>query len=170
MKGQGFDQDFVRAGIRELVKAIDFLHTEVQCVHTGMWKHERGAWVSALKCKHDIHPGNLLLGLDDDSLFKKVEDNEISAPVERKELQDGTIYLSRLMKPYAGPFLLSDFVETLGNWGNFVPIPTNKTLEACDTKLEENTKFLAFIRRALTWDPEKRPTARELLRDPWLEE
>jgi serine/threonine protein kinase len=49
-----------------------------------------------------------------------------------------------------------------------VPIPTEKTLEAVETKLQDKTKLLKFIRRALTWDPEERPTAKELLQDPWL--
>ena len=49
-----------------------------------------------------------------------------------------------------------------------MPIPKEETLEAAETKLEDNTKFLRFVRRALTWDPDARPTARELLQDPWL--
>ncbi|KAI1820822.1 kinase-like domain-containing protein [Xylaria intraflava] len=243
MKGLGFDEDFVKGAVKELLKAVDFLHTEVQAVHT------------------DIHPGNLLLGFNDDSHFKKLEDNEFSNPVPRKELPDRTIYFSRLMKPQVGPLLLSDFGETRlgpgphagdimpimyrapetllliqwsyavdiwsvgltawdllegrtlfsarkedgslsdgahfseliaalgpppaellarnrrraleywtedGKWGEFVPIPIEKTLEASETKLKDKSKFLQFIRRALAWDPSKRPTAKELLRDPWL--
>ncbi|KKY21607.1 putative protein kinase domain-containing protein [Phaeomoniella chlamydospora] len=239
MKGRGFDEEFVKSAIRELLEAIDFLHTETP----------------------DIHPGNLLLGLNDNSLFKKLEDNEFSNPVPRKMLSDRTIYLSRLMKPKVGPLLLSDFgevrlgpgphagdimpimyrapeallwiqwsypvdiwsvgltawdllegktlftarkedgsfsdgvhfseliaalgpppVELLdrhleraheywdedGKWGEFVPIPKGKTLEVGETKLKNNTRFLQFIRRALHWDPSKRPTAKELLQDPWL--
>ncbi|KAK7227924.1 hypothetical protein V2G26_000094 [Clonostachys chloroleuca] len=243
MKGRGFDEEFVKGTIKELLEAIDFMHTEVQAVHT------------------DVHPGNLLLGLNDNSLFKALEDNEFSNPVPRKELSDRTIYFSRLMKPKVGPLLLSDFgevrlgpgphvgdimpimyraPETLlciqwsypvdiwsvgltawnllegkplfsalksdgtlsdgahfseliaalgpppasllarhreraleywdenGKWGDFVPIPAEKTLEASETKLTDKTKFLQFIRRALTWDPNERPTAKKLLQDPWL--
>ncbi|KAH7170045.1 kinase-like domain-containing protein [Dactylonectria macrodidyma] len=244
-KGQGFDEGFVKGAIKELLQAVDFLHTEVQAVHT------------------DIHPGNLLLGLNDNSLFKKLEDTEFSNPVPRKELSDRTVYFSRLMRPNVGPLLLSDFgeirlgpgphagdimplmyraPETLlriqwsypvdiwsvgltawdllegrtlfsarkedgsfsdgahfseliaalgpppvqlldrhreraleywdenGNWGEFVPIPTEKTLEAAEIKLKDHAQFLRFIRRALNWDPYERPTAKELLQDPWLEE
>ncbi|RTE69519.1 hypothetical protein BHE90_016103 [Fusarium euwallaceae] len=243
MKGRGFEEDFVKSAIKELLQAVDFLHTEAKAVHT------------------DIHPGNLLLGLEDNSLFKKLEDNEFSAPVPRKELTDRNIYLSRLMKPKVGPLLLSDFGEVrlgagphagdimpimyrapetllyiqwsypvdiwsvgltawdllegrtlfsarkedgsfsdgvhlseliaaLGppppellnrnrkraleywdenyKWDEFVPIPKEKTLEALESKLEDKTKFLAFMRRALSWDPNDRPTAKELLQDPWL--
>ncbi|KAI8650944.1 Protein kinase domain-containing protein [Fusarium keratoplasticum] len=243
MKGRGFEEDFVKSAIKELLQAVDFLHTEAQAIHT------------------DIHPGNLLLGLEDNSLFKKLEDNEFSNPVPRKELPDRNIYFSRLMKPKVGPLLLSDFGEVrlgagphagdimpiiyrapktllyiqwsypvdiwsvgltawdllegrtlfsarkedssfsdgvhlseliaaLGppptkllnrnrkraleywnenyKWDEFVPIPKEKTLEAVETKLKDKTKFLPFIRRALAWDPNDRPTAKELLQDPWL--
>lgn len=59
----------------------------------------------------DVHPGNLLLGTDDDSIYQQLEETEFSSPVPRKQLEGRTIYLSRLMKPKAGPLLLSDFGE-----------------------------------------------------------
>ncbi|GAB0135269.1 hypothetical protein EsDP_00003614 [Epichloe bromicola] len=243
MQGRGFDENFVKSAITELLKSLDYLHTRVQAVHT------------------DVHPGNLLLGTEDNSLFKQLEETEMTNPVTRKNLPGRTIYSSRLMKPKVGPLLLSDFgearlgpgphagdimpivyraPETLlwiqwsyavdiwsvgltawdllegrtlfsakskdggysdgvhlseliaalgppprellnlhpgrarkywdddGNWGGFVPIPREKTLEAAETKLGDKTKFLQFMRRSLTWDPAMRPTARELLCDPWL--
>ncbi|KAM6511930.1 hypothetical protein FALCPG4_016917 [Fusarium falciforme] len=252
MKGRGFEEDFVKSAIKELLQAVDFLHTEAQVVHTG------------LQLSSSSHPSwqpLLLLGLEDNSLFKKLEDNEFSNPVSRKELPGRNIYFSRLMKPKVGPLLLSDFGEVrLGagphagdimpimyrapetllyiqwsypvdiwsagltawdllegrtlfsarkedgsfsdgvhlsefiaalssppaqllhrhrmraleywnedyKWDEFVPIPKEKTLEVSETKLKDKTKFLAFIRRALTWDPNDRPTAKELLQDPWL--
>ena len=36
MKGRGFDENFVKSAIKELLQAVDFLHTKVQAVHTGM--------------------------------------------------------------------------------------------------------------------------------------
>ena len=57
-----------------------------------------------------------------------------------------------------------------GNWLDLAPIPHDRTLEALERKLEDKTGFLRFIRRTLTWMPEERPTARELLQDPWLTE
>ncbi|CRK24302.1 hypothetical protein BN1723_013245 [Verticillium longisporum] len=245
MDNGGFDEGFVQGAIKELLDALDFLHTEVKSVHT------------------DVHPGNLLLGANDNSMFQKLEDDEFARPIARKQYEDRTIYLSRLMKPKVGPLLLSDFGETRigpgphtgdimpimyrapetllhipwsypvdiwsigltawnllqgrtlftarkqdgslsdgahfaeliaalgpppqalldrhrsraleywdkdGVWGEFVPIPKEKTLEAAEAKLKGNAKFMRFIRRALTWDPEARPTAKELLQDPWLEE
>jgi hypothetical protein len=35
MDGRGFDEGFVKGAIKELLEALDFLHTEVQAVHTG---------------------------------------------------------------------------------------------------------------------------------------
>ena len=35
MKGRGFDEQFVKSAIKELLEAITFLYTEVQAVHTG---------------------------------------------------------------------------------------------------------------------------------------
>ncbi|KAB8265975.1 kinase-like domain-containing protein [Aspergillus pseudonomiae] len=241
---EGFDEDFVRGAIIELLEALDFLHTQGEVVHT------------------DIHPGNMLLGLYDNDLMQKLEEKEFTSPVPRKAVSSTrTIYLSRLMRPKEGPMLLSDFgearigpgphggdimpleyraPETLlyigwsypvdiwsvgltawdlleskrlftardedgdlydaahlsqliatlgppppeflarnprrradfwdeqGNWLGLAPIPKLRTMEALETRLQDKSGFLRFIRRALTWMPEKRATAKELLQDPWL--
>ncbi|ROV98386.1 hypothetical protein VMCG_07192 [Cytospora schulzeri] len=46
-------------------------------------------------------------------------------------------------------------------------IPTS--LEAEESKLDgdEKKEFVRFVSRMLQWDPEKRPTAKELAEDPW---
>lgn len=43
------------------------------------------------------------------------------------------------------------------------------SLEAEESKLEgyEKKEFVRFVSRMLQWDPEKRPTAKELAEDPW---
>ncbi|KAI1012282.1 hypothetical protein LB503_004329 [Fusarium chuoi] len=240
----GFDENFVRGATQELLKALDFIHEEAKLVHT------------------DIHPGNLLLGLDDDSQLEPLVDMELKSPVHRKRVaEDRTIYLSRLMRPKPGPMLLSDFGEartgtgpfagdimpiqyrapevimciawnrpvdiwsvgltawdllgpkrlftakdedgdmydaahlaelkaTLGpppqeflqrnveraadfwdeqgKWLGLAPIPKNRSLEELETRLNDSTGFIAFLRRVLTWMPEDRPTAKELLQDPWV--
>ncbi|KAK2806624.1 hypothetical protein FQN51_006590 [Onygenales sp. PD_10] len=240
----GFDEDFVRGAIIELLKALDFLHTQGQIVHT------------------DIHPGNMLLGVFKNNVFQSIQETEYTTPVPRKQVSSTrTIYLSRLMRPKEGPMLLSDFgearigpgphggvimpleyraPETLlhvgwsypvdiwsvgltawdllgskllftardedgdlydaahlaqiiaalgppppeflaknperradfwddqGRWLDFAPILEGRTMEALQTRLEDKAKFLRFIRRALTWMPEERATAKELLQDPWL--
>ncbi|KAF9885149.1 hypothetical protein FE257_000675 [Aspergillus nanangensis] len=242
---EGFDEDFVRGAIVELLKALDFLHTYGEIVHT------------------DIHPANLLLGVFENSIFRSLEEKEHTAPVPRKQVSPTrTIYLSRLMRPKEGPMLLSDFgearigpgphggdimpleyraPETLlyvgwsypvdiwslgltkawdllepqrlftardndgdlydaahlaqliaalgpppmeflaknperradfwddeGRWLGLAPIPEARTMEALECRLRENSGFLKFIRRTLTWMPEERATAKELLHDPWL--
>ena len=35
MKGRGFDEQFVQGAIKELLEAIDYLHTVAEVVHTG---------------------------------------------------------------------------------------------------------------------------------------
>ncbi|KAK2809434.1 hypothetical protein FQN50_003893 [Emmonsiellopsis sp. PD_5] len=60
-----------------------------------------------------------------------------------------------------------------GNWqaGNHEKIP-DISFEDLETRLAGNDKvlFLKFIRSMLSWLPEDRRTARELLDDPWLNE
>ncbi|KAE8329158.1 kinase-like protein [Aspergillus sergii] len=240
----GFDEDFVRGAITELLRALDFLHSHGEVVHT------------------DVHPGNMLLGVYDNNIMQSLAERELTSPVSRKAVSPTrTIYLSRLMRPREGPMLLSDFgearigpgphggdimpleyraPETLlyigwsypvdiwsvgltawdllepkrlftardedgdlydaahlaqltaalgspppeflaknperradfwdeqGNWLGLAPIPESRTMEALETRLQDKSGFLRFIRRALAWMPEKRATAKELLEDPWL--
>ncbi|KAL5336930.1 kinase-like protein [Aspergillus crustosus] len=62
----------------------------------------------------------------------------------------------------------ADFWDEHGKWLGLAPIPHDRTLENLETKLEDKSGFLKFIRRTLTWLPEQRPSAKELLQDPWL--
>ncbi|KAJ6185768.1 hypothetical protein N7519_007069 [Penicillium mononematosum] len=215
----GFDEDFARGTIIELLEALDFLHTHGEVVHT------------------DVHLGNLLLGVDGNDLLKPFEEREFSSPVPRKLVSPTRlIYLSRLMRPKEGPMLLSDFGEArIGpgpHGGDIMPLEYrapetlhyvgwsyprdedgdlydaahlaqfiaalgppppefltriserkvdfwdeqgetpealhDRTIEALETRLEDNTGFLRFIRRILTWIPKRRATVKELLQDPWL--
>ena len=61
------------------------------------------------------------------------------------------------------------FWDESGQWKNLVPIP-DRTLEelAVDIQGEDVEGFLRWLRLALQWNPEDRPTALELLMDPWL--
>ncbi|OJJ77962.1 hypothetical protein ASPBRDRAFT_191224 [Aspergillus brasiliensis CBS 101740] len=61
------------------------------------------------------------------------------------------------------------FWDESGNWKNLVPIP-DRSLEklAADIQGEDVDGFLRWLRLALQWNPEDRPTALELLMDPWL--
>ncbi|KAL4909733.1 hypothetical protein BDW74DRAFT_186235 [Aspergillus multicolor] len=62
------------------------------------------------------------------------------------------------------------FWKENGEWLGRAPIPWTRTLKSFENQLEGNSKsrFLAFLRRTLAWLPEDRPTAAELLKDPWL--
>ncbi|KAH7268816.1 kinase-like domain-containing protein [Fusarium solani] len=215
-KEGGFDEMSVKGAVEELLKALDFLHSEAHVVHT------------------DIHPGNLLLGLNDDSLLRPLEDQEFSSPVARKARsgpgphagdimpiqcrapeaimciswsypvdiwsvgltawdllgpkrlftakdEDGDMYdaahLAELIATLGPPPLeflrrnserAADFWNENGDWLGLAPIPPNRTLEELETRLKDPSRFIAFLRRVLTWVPEERPTAKELLQDPWL--
>ncbi|WQF87064.1 Putative protein kinase [Colletotrichum destructivum] len=118
MDGAGFPEGFVKGAVKELLEALDFLHTVVQSVHT------------------DVHPGDLLLGANDDAFFQKLEENEQSSPVPRKQLEDRTIYLSRLMKPKARPLLLMPEA-----WVESEPSRSQKRCEK-DTESSSNTECL----------------------------
>lgn len=59
----------------------------------------------------------------------------------------------------------------LGNWTmSSIPIP-NTPLEDLTTAVPvglERYAFITFIRKMLTWDPDVRETAEELVFDVWL--
>jgi len=54
-------------------------------------------------------------------------------------------------------------------WKGFGEIP-DYSLEDCEVYLEGDNKrlFMSFMRKMLPWEPEKRPTALEMLQDEWL--
>ncbi|KAA1478286.1 kinase-like protein [Dentipellis sp. KUC8613] len=66
-----------------------------------------------------------------------------------------------------------DVFDKEGRWlrHETVPIP-QISIEQGESALRssgrDNSEFLRFMRRILRWVPEDRPTARELLQDPWL--
>ncbi|RSL67614.1 hypothetical protein CEP53_002903 [Fusarium sp. AF-6] len=64
------------------------------------------------------------------------------------------------------------FYQNNGDLKDLSIIPTDFTLEKSITCMsgEEKTRFLHFVKRMLTWCPEERSTAKELLDDPWLYE
>ncbi|KAF4219278.1 hypothetical protein CNMCM5878_003582 [Aspergillus fumigatiaffinis] len=60
----------VRTTIRNILAALDFLHTEARVIHP------------------DLQPNNILLGIKDESILSKFETAEFEAPVPRKALED----------------------------------------------------------------------------------
>ncbi|GKZ65680.1 hypothetical protein AnigIFM50267_009452 [Aspergillus niger] len=53
-------------------------------------------------------------------------------------------------------------------WLGLAPIPHDRTMERLESRLSDKSGFLRFMRKTLTWLPEERATAKELLQDPWL--
>ncbi|OJZ90611.1 hypothetical protein ASPFODRAFT_123817 [Aspergillus luchuensis CBS 106.47] len=62
----------------------------------------------------------------------------------------------------------SDFWDSDGKWLGLAPIPHDRTMERLESRLSDKSGFLQFMRKTLTWLPEERATAKELLQDPWL--
>jgi serine/threonine-protein kinase SRPK3 len=59
----------------------------------------------------DIQPNNLLLGIDDETIFSKYEKNELERPVPRKVTEDRILYISQPPPAQAVPPLLCDLGE-----------------------------------------------------------
>ncbi|CEJ89716.1 hypothetical protein VHEMI05541 [[Torrubiella] hemipterigena] len=198
MKGRGFDEGFPKAAIRELLQAVDFLHTEAQTVHTDI--HPVGPLLLShfgdARLGPGPHAGDIMpivyrapetllyiqwsYAVDTWSVGLTVSDR-LAAKVIQLDVGMGSITgQDSVYGTSPGPppqELLNrhraralEYWDEAGNWGDFVPIPPEKTLEAAETKLQHKAEFLGFMRRALTWDPAKRPTAKQLLQDPWLAE
>lgn len=79
--------------MRNILAALDFLHTEAQIIHT------------------DLQPNNMLLGIKDDSILSRFEQAEFEKPVPRKVYDDRTIYISRPIPMSYGTPVLCDLGE-----------------------------------------------------------
>ncbi|KAL4879925.1 kinase-like domain-containing protein [Aspergillus karnatakaensis] len=187
----GFDEDFVRGAIFELLKALDFLHTHGETVHTDpsgrtiylsrLMRPTVGPMLLSDFGEARIGPGPH--GGDIMPLEYRAPETllyELSGAwdlLQPKKLftardEDGDLYDAALGPPPAeflagNPQRRADFCSDNGEWLGLAPIPYARTMEA-ETRLEDKSAFLGFIRRTLTWLPEDRPTAHELLQDPWL--
>lgn len=58
-----------------------------------------------------------------------------------------------------------------GKWNNQIKVPGGMSLENSEERLSGRNKemFLKFMRGMLQWRPEDRKTAKQLLKDPWLD-
>lgn len=58
-----------------------------------------------------------------------------------------------------------------GKWNNQINIPRGMSLENSEERLSGRNKemFLKFMRGMLQWRPEGRKTAKQLLKDLWLD-
>ncbi|KAI4212365.1 MAG: hypothetical protein LQ351_004935 [Letrouitia transgressa] len=84
-------------------------------------------------------------------------------------------YITALLGPPPQDFLAlgkrtSMFYDPEGKLKGTDLTPQIFSLESSISKIDGQDKrmFLAFVSRMLTWQPEDRSTAKELLSDPWL--
>ncbi|OQE17046.1 hypothetical protein PENFLA_c025G07319 [Penicillium flavigenum] len=64
-----------------------------------------------------------------------------------------------------------EFFNKYGHWKNEIKVPGEMSLEKSEERLNGRNKemFLKFMRGMLQWRPEDRKTAKQLLKDPWLD-
>ncbi|KAJ9213843.1 hypothetical protein DTO166G4_4622 [Paecilomyces variotii] len=91
--GQAMTLDQMKPGIRQLLIALDFLHSECHIIHT------------------DLQLKNLLLPGPETSYLSRFEEAEVTDPSPRKVLRDRTIYKTLSFLPRGGLPLLTDFGE-----------------------------------------------------------
>ncbi|KAI9666019.1 MAG: hypothetical protein M1821_003954 [Bathelium mastoideum] len=100
----------IREMFRWILRGLEFLHKEAHVIHTGGSEYQSAAFVST-KLEQDLQPNNLLMGVQDNSIFARFELYEAENPCPRKELADRTIYLSRPVPFSSGAPALSDLSE-----------------------------------------------------------
>ncbi|KAI5863435.1 kinase-like protein [Durotheca rogersii] len=86
-----FAQTIVAITLQRVLAALDFLHGPANLTHT------------------DIHAGNLLIGIDDESQLAEFEEAELVRPSSRKMVDGITIHVSQFMLKSFGPLYLCDF-------------------------------------------------------------
>ncbi|KAF7620965.1 hypothetical protein AFLA_006258 [Aspergillus flavus NRRL3357] len=92
-RGHAMTLDDMKPGIRQLLIALDFLHSECHIIHT------------------DLQLKNLLLPGPETSYLSRFEEAEVADPSPRKALKDRTIYKSLGFLPKGGLPILADFGE-----------------------------------------------------------
>ncbi|KAG8625798.1 hypothetical protein KVT40_006199 [Elsinoe batatas] len=88
-----FDEELLRQTMRPIIKGLQFLHGEAGVIHT------------------DLQPNNMLMGVVDDSPFRRIEIDEANDPLPRKQLSDRTIHVSRHMPLTNGAPSITDLSE-----------------------------------------------------------
>ncbi|KAK7414584.1 hypothetical protein QQZ08_012529 [Neonectria magnoliae] len=86
-----YDEGTAVSAIQRTVLALNFLHHEASVIHT------------------DVHAGNLLLGITDESQLAQFEENERTRPTPRKVIGDRVIHVSQMLLAAGGPPHLCDF-------------------------------------------------------------
>lgn len=131
---------------------------------------------------------NLLLPAPDKESPSRFEDKHIASPLPRKVLDDRVIYTSPFVFPPSDVLLLlCDFGEArrLPPEGSGqvlnedimrnpyrAPIPDITLESMTESRVngteEDKREFVRWLRMALQWEPEDRPSALGLLYDEWM--
>jgi len=84
------------------------LHNEAHVIHTG--QHIVFYILDEMTANRyiDLQPNNILMGIDDESVFSDYEKEDLGHPVPQKIVDDRTIYLSRPLSLTFGPSVLCD--------------------------------------------------------------
>ncbi|PKX89107.1 putative protein kinase [Aspergillus novofumigatus IBT 16806] len=117
---EGFEEDFVWGAITELLKALDFLHTHGNVIHTTPetllyigWSYLVDIWSVGLMAWDLMEPRKLFTACP--------------PPPD---------YLAK------NPERRADFWDEHGNWLGLAPIPHDRTMEALESCLENKSIFL----------------------------
>ncbi|KAH8168821.1 protein kinase domain-containing protein [Sarocladium implicatum] len=89
--GGVYGEETAISAIQQTLMALDFLHCEANVVHT------------------DVHSGNLLLGITDESMLAQYEQKELKDPSPRKVFTDRAVYTSQMLLDAGGLPQLCDF-------------------------------------------------------------
>lgn len=107
--GNAVTLEDMKVCIRQLLIALDFLHSVAGVIHTGTYAF-LSSDIERLICL-DLQLKNLLLPTPKPEALFEFEEEELRMPSARKVLQDRTIYKSSRFPPGDGLPLFSDFGE-----------------------------------------------------------
>ena len=94
----GLSEELLRATLKCVLQALDFLHTEANMTHCGTVAFSTLSIVVSLTCRvvADVNANNIMLSIRDEDIFEDLEKEEKEDPSPRKVIDDKrTIYASR---------------------------------------------------------------------------
>lgn len=120
--GQRLPENLLKAFLRHLLQALDFLHSDAKIVHAGIMNSCSSFWppippssviIGLTPSLSDLQARNVHLRIEEESILKEFETAELSNPIPRKIDGDRVIYESRGLKlpKKPGRPVLCDFGE-----------------------------------------------------------